>query len=529
MQSETSKIHAEYAEYSGAARWTILVALMLGTLMQVIDTSIVNVALPQMMGNLGATLDQIGWVSTGYIISNVILLPLTGWLSGHFGRKRYLTVSIMIFTVASFFCGTARTLNALIFFRILQGAGGAALLSTAQATMMEIFPPQQLSMVQALFGIGVMVGPTVGPTLGGWITDNYSWPWVFFINIPIGIIAAALAFMFVHDSKYKHNKTRIDLIGIGLLAIGLGSLQTLLEKGNSEGWFDSTFIIWLTVAAVLALISFVAWELRIEHPAVNLRILKNRSFSAGCVFTSVIGFGLFGGTFIIPIFLQQLRHYTAQQTGLILLPGAIATAIMMPICGRIASKFPARNLVAIGALGFIAAMFLLCGITLDTGPDQMFLPLVIRGASMGLLYLPLTLATLTALRGKEIAEGTGLFNLSRQIGGSVGIAILSTYVDHRTSVHRAMLVEYINSYSGATMQRLHQLQAGFVAKGASVVMAKQQALALVDKIVMGQASVMAFADTFMVVAAFFILSLPLLLLFKKNQTATSAGSSVHPE
>jgi DHA2 family multidrug resistance protein len=508
----------EYAEYSGATRWVILLALMLGTLMQVIDTSIVNVAIPQMMGNLGATLEQIGWVSTGYIIANVIFLPLTGWLSSTFGRKRYLTVSIVIFTAASFLCGTAHTLPCLIFYRILQGAGGAALLSTAQATMMEIFPPHQLGMVQAIYGVGIMVGPTVGPTLGGWITDNYSWPWIFFINIPVGIVAAIMTYMFVHDSKYgKTHKGGIDLVGIGFLAIGLGCLQTVLEKGNHEGWFDSSLIVWLSICAVFGLVMFVVWELRTPHPAVNLRVLKNRGFAAGTLFATTVGFGLFGGIFIIPVFLQQLRHYSAEQCGWIVFPGAVATAIVMPFVGKIVSKFPARNLVAIGAVGFIISCFLMRTITLDTGPQHLFWPLVLRGAAMGFLFVPLTLATLIGLKGKDMGDGTGLFNLSRQVGGSAGIAFLSTLVDHRTAFHRAALMEHISLYSTATLERLNLLVGGFMAKGYSLPVARKQALAIVDGTVQGQAATMAFADAFIVVGVLFIAMMPLLLLFKKGK------------
>ena len=280
---------------------------MLGTLLQVIDSSIVNVSIPQMMGNLGVTLDQIGWVSTAYIMANVIVLPLTGWLSSTFGRKRYLATSIVIFTVSSFFCGTSRTLNALIFFRIIQGVEEPRWPSTAQATLMEIFPPQQLGMVQAIFGVGIMAGPTVGPTLGGWITDNYSWPWIFFINLPVGIVATILVILFLHDSKHKRASAGVDFTGIGLLAMGLGAMQVVLEKGNREDWFDSSMITTLAFVSAIALVAFVLWELHTTHPAVNLRILKNRGFAAGTIFATVQGFGLFGGTFVIPVFLQEAR------------------------------------------------------------------------------------------------------------------------------------------------------------------------------------------------------------------------------
>src|SRR5215831_17920261 len=261
MATAISQPRAEHSDYTGAIRWIILVAVMLGTVLEVLDTSIVNVAIPEMMGNLGATLSQISWVSTGYIIANVIVLPMTGWLSTTFGRRKYLAGSIILFTVASFFCGTSRTLGALVFFRILQGAGGAALLSTAQATMMEVFPPAQQGMVTAIFGVGVMVGPTLGPTLGGWITDNYSWPWIFFINIPIGIAAAVLTLLFVQDSKYVQAGLRkIDFVGIGLLAIGVGCFQTVLQEGNREGWMESAYIQKLSIAAVIAIGLLLWWE-----------------------------------------------------------------------------------------------------------------------------------------------------------------------------------------------------------------------------------------------------------------------------
>ncbi len=521
---------AEFAEYSGATRWIILVAVMMGTLMQVIDSSIVNVAIPQMMGNLGATMDQIGWVSTGYIIANVIVLPLTGWLSAVFGRKRYLSASMLIFTAASFGCGMSRSLETLIFFRIIQGAGGAALLSTAQATMMEIFPPQQIGMVQAIYGVGVMVGPTVGPTLGGWITDNYSWPWTFFINIPVGIIAAVMVTMFVHDSKYKRStKGGVDIGGIALLAIGLGCMQVVLEKGNREGWFQSSMIVALSAISLVGIILFIMWELKTPHPAVRLRILKNRGFAAGTIFGTVLGFGLYGGTFVLPIFLQQLRGYTAQQTGLILLPGAIATTIMMPITGQLVSRFSARGLVACGAVVFTAAMIMLTHITMDTGPDQMFWPLVLRGAAMGGLFVPLTLVTLLGLKRSDLADATGLYNLSRQIGGSAGIAVLSTYLDHATEMHRGTLVANVNIYNKTAMQQLNLLQSGYAAAGASLHAAKLQALQMMDKIVQGQAAVLAFEDVFRASAIIFIIAIPLLLMFKGGVAASHSRKDAQRE
>lgn len=525
-----AQAQADYVDYTSVTRWVVLVAVLLGTILEVLDVSIVNVAIPEMMGNLGATLDQIGWVSTGYIIANVTLLPLTGWLSEHFGRRRYLAGSMILFTTASFFCGTSRTLNELLFFRILQGAGGAALLSTAQATLFEIFPPHQLGMVQALFGIGVTAAPTLGPTVGGWVTDNYSWPWIFFINIPLGAAAATLTIFFLKDSRYhKSGPRKVDTLGILLLAVGIGSLQTVLEKGQREGWFESDLITQLSIVAVVALIAFLAWELHTPDPAVNLRILKNRGFAAGCLFAAVLGFGLYGGVFILPVYLQELRHYTATQTGLILLPGGLATGMMMPFVGRLVSRYPPRNLVAVGSLGFVASMFALRGVSMVTGPEHLFWPLVLRGAALGFLFVPLNLATLIALAPKDVAYGTGLFNLMRQLGGSAGIAFLATFLDHRTSFHHSILREHVTTYNQVAVMRLNAVVNGLLARGVPVSVAKQQALAIINGTVSGQAALMAFQDAFLAIGTAFLAAIPLLLLFKKGIPHTMRGPRPHAE
>lgn len=503
-----------------------MIALMLGVVLEILDVSIVNVAIPDMMGNLGATLDEINWVATGYIVANVIVLPLTGWLAARFGRRRYLAGSIILFTCASVLCGLSTSLTQLILFRILQGAGGAALLSTAQATLFEIFPPNQISMVQAIFGIGVMVGPTVGPTLGGWITDNYTWRWVFFINVPTGVAGAILTLMFLKESRFRVRPTsKIDFIGIGFLALGIGSMQIVLDRGNREDWFQSDFIVWFTVCAVVGLIAFVIWELRVDEPAVNLRILRYRDFAAGCAYGVVLGFGLYGVIFILPVFLQSLLGYSATETGWIVFPGGAATALTLPLTGKLGNIMPPRQMVAIGTIGFIASMWMLHDISLDTGPQHLFWPLVLRGAALGFLFLPLTLASLISLVGKDIGAGTGIFNLFRQLGGSMGIAFLSTFLDHRGNVHRSVLVEQINVYNPIALQRMHELQKAFMAKGASAPVAKQQALALLDRTVQNQATVMAYSDAFLLVAIVFAGALPLLFFFKKGRISETVGDA----
>ncbi|MEN6546697.1 MAG: DHA2 family efflux MFS transporter permease subunit [Armatimonadia bacterium] len=520
----TAAPRPEWMEYTSSNRITIMIALMMGTLMQMIDTSIVNVAVPTMQGNLGATLDQISWVATGYILANVITLPLTGWLSHLFGRRYYLAGSMALFTLASLFCGMAGNLPMLIFFRMLQGVGGAALMATAQATMMEIFPPAQLGMVQAVFGVGVMVGPALGPTLGGWLVDNFTWPWIFYINIPVGILATFLTMIFMHDSKYeRQHGSRVDLIGILLLAVGLGSLQTLLEKGTREGWFQSTLIVWLTAGAVVGVIGFIIWELRVPHPVLNLRVLRHRGFSAGVVFGTVIGFGLYGGMFILPVFLQGIRRYTAMQSGLIMIPGAIATALAMPIAGRLVNRTVPRNITALGMVGAVVSMFMLRTIDAQTGSAQILWPLILRGASLGLIFVPMTIATLAGLPGREMAEGSALFNLMRQLGGSAGIAYLSTFINHRLDGHYQVLAENITLYNPAAVTRLQGLSQFFMSRGYDASTAGQQALSVVQKTVLQQSAIMSYQDAFVLMGFVFLATMPLLLLFEKRSPMKGQG------
>ncbi len=515
--SNTSTQAAEYTEYSSTTRIIILVALMLGVLLQVLDSSIVNVAMPTMMGYLGASMDQINWVSTSYIIACVIILPLTGWLSSYFGRRKYLAASILIFTAASFLCGISRSLNMLILCRILQGIGGAALLSTAQATLLEIFPREQLGMVQGFFAIGVMVGPTVGPTIGGWITDNYSWPWIFFINIPIGIVAAIMTLRYLRDSKYQKRNAHVDIPGILYLAIGVGTMQTVLEQGNREDWLQSPFIVWLLVIMVIGITAFVIRELTTENPAVNLRILKNPKYTAGALFVGVVGFTLYIFVFIMPMFLQRVQHYTAAQAGMIMFPGGVATALIMPLMGRLVNKYPPRVFITVGTLLFSATMVLLSRVNLSSGDSQLILPIILRGVASGLIFMPLSLSTLLSLQPKDVPAGTGLYNLCQQLGGSAGIAFISTMIDHREVIHRATLVEHINVYSQATLQRIHMLQAGFMAKDSSFEVARAQALKMIDSIVQGQSVIMSYEDAFLIIAAIFILAMPLILLLSNKR------------
>ncbi len=511
-------------------KWIILVGLITAAIMEVLDTTIINVALPQMAGNLNATIDEIAWVSTGYILSNVIVLPMTAWLGQRFGRKRYLVFSIGLFVLSSFFCGTSKTLIELVFWRILQGAGGAALLSTAQATLRQIFTREEQGLVQTLFILGIVAAPTLGPLAGGYITDNYNWPWVFFVNIPIGIIAAFLVGNFLHDAPNGPKAGKIDLAGIGLLTVGLGSLQYVLEEGKRDDWFDSVAITRLSVLAAVSLIAMLAWELspRNKAPVVNFRVLKNRDLSAGLILFLVLGFGLYGGLFIFPQFTQNVLQFSPTATGLVLLPGGLATAAAAMICGRITSlpkpPIDLRLLIVIGMVIFVWSMWDLGHLTTASGEPDTRLALIIRGFGLGFLFTPINFVVFASLKGPETQQASGLINLARQLGGSFGIAVLNTYIANMEAYHRSNLVS--NFYAGNPLydQRIAGLTANFISTGLSQTGAHMAALRALDGTVMAQAATMSYNDAFLLVGLSFVFAAPAVLILHKPKKAAGAAA-----
>lgn len=504
------------------ARWIILIGLILAAIMEVLDTTIVNVSLPQMAGNLGATSEEIAWVSTGYILSNVIVLPLTAWLASRFGRKNYLGFSILLFVVASFFCGTVTSLSSLIIWRIVQGAGGAALLSTAQATLREIFPPEQQGLVQSIYVLGIIVAPTLGPTVGGWITDNYSWHWNFLINLPIGALAFFLVYNFLEDSKFTMKMGKVDWTGIGLLAAGLGCLQYLLEEGNAKSWFDSAEIVYPAIVASITLPLFIWWELRPQNtsPVVNLRVLKNRDLAAGLTLFLVLGFGLYGGVYLFPMFAQNVMHLTPTETGLALLPGGIATGVAAITCGRLlngsnAKKYDPRYLIFIGLALYTYAMVAMATLPSFAGSANTQVALLLRGLGLGLLFVPINLAAFSSLKGAEIAQGSGMINLCRQLGGTFGIAILGSFVTKHIASARADLVTYTYPGNPALEQKLNAAIQGFVAKGYSLSDAKQAAFSVIDRTISTEAAALAYTSGFFIIALVTTLSIPLIFVLRK--------------
>jgi DHA2 family multidrug resistance protein len=501
-------------------KYLIAFAVVLAALMQVIDSSIVNVALPDMMGNLGASLDEIAWVSTGYILAAVIIIPLTGWLGEFFGRKRYFVGSIILFTIASFLCGASHSLGALVFWRIVQGLGGGALMTVSQAVLFESFPRREAGTAMALFGLGVMVGPTIGPTLGGWLTDNYGWPWIFYVNLPVGVLAAAMIIGYVHDPEYQRRPPSVDYMGIALLAVSVGSLQYLLEQGQRADWFDSRFMILLAFTGIATGAGLVWRELTIDFPVIDFRVLKHRQMWVGTFLGVVMGVGLFASVFTLPVFLQGNLRMTAQQTGIVLLPGALATAVSMAVVGRVTNKFDPRVLITIGALLFAGAMFKLSRITGESGSSDFFWALIMRGAGLGMMFVPLTTITLAELSPRELGQGSGLYNFFRQLGGSLGIAAIATLLSHYTAQFRAILAEHISIGDPTTMGRLDMLTRALVARGADPWTARQRALELLDRQLMGQASVIAYSRIYVLSAVLILALIPLLVLVRHTRGAT---------
>ncbi len=514
-------------------RWIILVGLITAAIMEVLDTTIINVALPQMAGNLNATIEEIAWVSTGYILSNVIVLPMTAWLGLRFGRKRYLVFSILLFITASFFCGTSKTLIELVFWRVLQGAGGAALLSTAQATLRQIFPKEQQGVVQTIFILGIVVAPTLGPLAGGYITDNYNWPWVFFVNIPIGLVAAFLVGNYLHDAPGGPKAGPIDLAGIGLLAVGLGSLQYVLEEGETDDWFSSVAIIRLSILAAVSLTAMLAWELspRNKYPVVDFRVLKNRELSAGLVLFLVLGFGLYGGLFIFPQFTQNVLGFSPTETGLVLLPGGLATAVAAMICGRITSMpkpiIDMRLLILIGMAIFTLSMWMLGHLSTQSGVSDTRLALIIRGFGLGFLFTPINFVVFASLKGPETQQASGLINLARQLGGSFGIAVLNTYIYNMEAYHRVNLVSSFYSGNPVYDQRIASSTALLVANGDSATTAHAGALRLLNGIVTAQAATMSYNDAFLLLGLSFVFAVPAVSLLRKPKKAPAGGGGGH--
>lgn len=515
----------------GFDKWIIVLTVTTAALLQTIDSSIVNVTLNQMMGNLGASLGDISWVVTGYAAASAIMITMSGWLSAKLGRRNYFAASIILFTIASIFCGLSTNVWELVFFRVVQGIGGGGLLTTAQAILIQTFPKEDLGLANAIFGMGVIIGPSIGPTLGGYITDHLSWSWVFYINIPFGILAAFLAFSYIKEPAEHVPAGKMDWLALVMLVMGVGGLQIILEKGHEKDWFDSGFIVVMSIIAVVGLVGFI-WRQIIAHiPILDLRLLSSRRFAVANLFNFILGFGLFASVFIIPVFCQTILGFTASQTGLLLMPGSLMTGLIMLIVGVVMRKNFMSPIwyAAIGFGLFVAFCFNLSGLSLTTGPEDFFWPLMIRGIGMGLIFIPLMTITVADLEPAKMAQGSALSSMVRQLGGTFGTAIMTTYISTRTVFHTNRLADNLSVYNPISADRMKQYIGLFVSKGDALVTATEKAYKMMYGTVVKQALVLTYADTFLVIGAFFLVCLPLLLLFTGKKIEAPAHTEMAME
>jgi len=509
-------------------KWIVTLAVLTGTVMAVLDSSIVNVALPSMSGSFGASVEEIAWVVTGYILAQVIVMPITALLSERFGRRNLYLFSVALFTGASMLCGLARTLPIMIGFRVLQGFGSGVIMTVSQAILRETFPPAEQAMAMGLYGMGVVVAPAVGPTLGGWLTDNWSWPWIFYINVPIGVLNVLLVTRYIHDPPYlARRKGAIDWLGLALLAGGLGALQLALEQGERHDWFESSFVTGLVVAAVVGLVLFVGQELRAERPAVNLSILRDRSFTSATMIGGVLGMGLYGSLFLLPLFLQSLLGYTATVSGVALMPRSLAMAVIMPLGGRIYNRVGPKMLVGSGLVVSAFSFWELAKLTADTGFWDIFWPQLWQGVGFGLIFVALTTAALATIPRPQMTQAAGLYNVVRQVFGSVGIAIAASLLTRSTAAQHAVLAERVTAYDPVASSFIRGVTSALIERGADAMTAARQALHVLDARILRQAAVLAYGHVFELVTLLFLISLPLVLLLRAPKA--DPDLAVHPE
>ncbi len=509
-------------------KWVVTASVLVGALMSAIDTSVVNVALVHIQATYGVTTQQVSWVSTAYLITLAIVMPLTAWLSSVLGRKRMYLIAIAVFTAASLLCGLSRTLGELIAFRILQGFGGGVLQPTSQAIMRETFPAKEQGQAMGFFGMIVLLGPALGPLLGGWLTDTYSWPWIFLINLPVGVIASIMGWQFIRDPSYMRRQglQRIDGIGIGLMAVGLVALLTVLEEGETNGWFDSSSIIALSIIAAVSLVMFVIWELRTPGPAVDLRILRNLSFSSGTFIGGVLGVALYGSLILLPVFLQNLLRYDATRAGLALMPRGLSMVVLMPVAGALYNRLGVYVMVPFGLVLSAYSGFMMAHFTQDSSLAQILLPQAIQGAGFAFMFVSLAASALATIPRPQMQSATGLFSLTFQLGGTLGTAIVITLLDHRITIASANLVRYASLQNPTFVQWWQVIQTGLMARGTDPVTARLQALSVLKQLISQQAAVVGFDYAFAAIAAVFIACLPLVLLIRRGNAVAEERVSV---
>lgn len=505
--------------------WIVAIAVMFATFMEVLDTTVVNVSLPHIAGNLSATIDESTWVLTSYLVANAIILPLTGWLATFFGRKRLLMVSVTGFTVSSLLCGLAPNLASLVAFRLLQGATGGAMQPLSQAVLLEAFPPQDRGKAMGFWGLGIVVAPILGPVLGGWLTDSYSWRWVFYINLPVGIASIIMTKLYVFDPPYLRRETqRVDYLGIGLLALWVGSLQLALDLGQERDWFSSPFITALIVMSGAGVVAFLVREWMAGEPVVDLRVFKVRTYATGVFLMTTLGFVLYGSLVLLPIMLQTLLGYPSLQAGIAMAPRGMGSLIGMPVVGFLVGKIDPRKLVAVGLIVGALTLFWLGELNLNAGYWDIFWPQFCQGLGLAALFVPLTTISMDPIPRERMGNATSLFNLMRNLGGSIGIAVTGTLLARKSQANINVLGAHIDPYSATAQSTLEAIRQGFLAAGSDATTATQQAYRALFGIVQQHASMVSFVELFRLLGIIFLALLPLILLMKRPRGGPAVGA-----
>jgi DHA2 family multidrug resistance protein len=488
---------------SAARKWAITLSVMVVAFMQVLDTSVTNVVLPHLQGSLSAGLEEVSWVITSYLAANAIIIPATGWLAGVLGRKRFFLICCVLFTVSSVLSGMAPNLTFLVLARIAQGIGGGPIIPLSQAILWEIFPLGQRGLAMAVWGIGFMMGPIIGPTLGGYIADNWSWRWIFYINLPVGLLGFFMASAFLFDPPYLRKPARVDWPGLVLMVLGFGCLQLMLDRGEREDWFDSSLIVALAVIAGVALVGFLARELMAKDPILDLRVFTDRNFAFGASFIALIGLGMFSSMVLLALYSQKLLGYDALTSGLVLAPGGLGNMFSLILCGRLVTRVDQRLLLTFGCLVNAISLYMMSNLTLGMDYWSLTMPRVIQGFALGFIFVPLSTLTLATIRRDKLVNATSAYNVLRNLGGSVGIALATTYLAQRSQFHQHNLVSHVTIWDPATQDRLAQWTSHFMAQGADSFTAQRRALAMLYHDVVGQAQVLAYADDFWLLAILF--------------------------